>query len=276
MIHENRLKKNIHEKKISIGSIISTLCPAYIEVLGKLNYDFILIDTEHGHYSVEEAFPLIMAADIWDVTPIVKVIENKFTFISKALDLGAQGIIIPHVHSEEDLRNAIKSAYYPPHGERRSAPYIRSADFIDFEWGKFQELSDEDTIVIPCIEDEKGIENIDEILGIEEVEVYCLSPFGYSIDIGAPGDRLNPRVEEMMIKVAEKISNEGKYVMYPVMSIEEAGRWIERGVNILVYGSDTFIYGLTLKKFVDEVKADTIIYESPKKLTGETEGESLS
>ena len=260
MIRENRLKKNINEGRISIGSLIATPCPAYIEIMGKLNYDFVFIDTEHGYYSVEKTLPLIMAADTWNITPFVRVIENSFALISKALDLGAQGVIIPHVHSKEELREAVKSAYYPPHGERGAAPCVRSAGFMEFEWDKFQEYSNENTMIIPCIEDRKGVENLDEMLNVEEVEVYCLGPFDYSVDIGIPGDRLNPKVEEEMVKVAEKISSEDKYVMYPVLSMEEAEEWIERGVKIFVYGIDTVIYGLGLKKFADEIKVDTVIY----------------
>jgi len=254
MIYENRLKKNLREGNISIGSLIATPCPAYIELMGKLGYDFVFIDTEHGYYNVEDTLPLVIAADAWNVTPLVRVIENRLGLISKALDLGAQGVIIPHVHSKNELKEAVKSAYYPPKGERGAAPCIRSAGFMEFEWERFQDFSNENVMIIPCIEDRKGIENLDEMLDVDEVEVYCLGPFDYSVDIGLPGDRLNPKVEGEMVRAAEKISSEGRHVMYPVLTIEEAEKWLERGVKIFVYGIDTVIYGLGLKGFIDKIK----------------------
>lgn len=254
MIGENRLKKGLKKDEVLLGSLIATSCPAYVEIMGKLGFDFVFIDTEHGYYSVEESLPLVMAADIWGVTPLIRVVENRSGLISRALDLGAQGVIIPHVHSKEELKETVKSAYYPPYGERGAAPCVRSAGFAEFEWAKFQEKSNENTLIVPCIEDRKGMENLNEMLDIDEVELYCLGPFDFSVDIGIPGDRLNPKVESEMEKVAEMIFANGRHVMYPVLSVDEAEKWYERGIKVFVYGIDTVIYSLSLKKFTEKMR----------------------
>jgi len=254
MIGENRLKKGLKEDKILLGSLVTTPTPAYVEAMGKLGYDFVFIDTEHGYFSVEESLPLVMAADIWGVTPLIRVVENRYDLISKALDIGAQGVIIPHVHSKEELRMAVESAYYPPRGRRGASPSVRSAGYAEFEWAGFQERSNENIMVIPLIEDRKGVENLDEMMDVNEVELYCIGPFDYSVDIGMPGDRVNPKVEEVMEKAVEKIVSNGRYVMYPVLDVDEARKWYERGVKVFIYGIDTIIYSLSLKEFAKEIR----------------------
>ena len=254
MIIENRLKKGLKEDKILLGSLVTTSSPAYVEVMGKLGCDFVFIDTEHGYFSVEESLPLVMAADIWGITSLIRVVENRYDLISKALDLGAQGVIIPHVHSKKELRKAVESAYYPLRGKRGASPSVRSAGYAEFEWAGFQEKSNENIMVIPLIEDREGIENLDEMMDVDEVELYCLGPFDYSVDIGVPGDRVNPKVERVMEEAVEKIISNGKYVMYPVLNVDEAKKWYERGVKVFVYGIDTIIYGISLKKFAEEIK----------------------
>lgn len=254
MIGENRLKKGLNGGKTLLGSLVTTPAPAYVEAMGKLGYDFVFIDTEHGYFSVEDSLPLVMVADIWGVTPLIRVVENRRDLISKALDLGAQGVIIPHVHSKEELRRAVESAYYPPRGSRGASPSVRSAGYAEFEWAGFQERSNENVMVIPLIEDRRGIENLDEMMDTDEVELYCLGPFDYSVDIGVPGDRVSPKVEKVMENAVEKIVSSGRHAMYPVLDVDEAKKWHEKGVKVFVYGIDTIIYSLSLREFAEKVR----------------------
>ena len=107
--------------------------------MGIAGYDFDMIDTEHGTYDVDTAGELIRAADGAGLTPLVRVLRNDPGPIMKALDLGAHGVVVPHVTSREEASQAVESAKYPPLGIRGSCPYVVAADFSMADWKEYQD-----------------------------------------------------------------------------------------------------------------------------------------
>jgi 2-keto-3-deoxy-L-rhamnonate aldolase RhmA len=247
-------RKRVAQRELLLGSLIATACPQHVEILGRLGYDFVFIDLEHGDFFLSDLRGLIIAADAQGITPLVRVSWNRPEYILKALDLGAKGVILPHVGSKDELVKAVESALYPPKGSRGAAPCIRSAGYFETNWEQFQDKSNEEVLVIPCIEDKKGMENLSSMLDIDGVDIFCLGPFDYSVDIGLPGKRTDPKVVNQMRRAAEEIISSGKHVMYPVLDFNEMEEWVKVGVRIFVYGIDTVIYAMALRNFLEKAE----------------------
>src|SRR5690554_335007 len=123
-----RLINNLKNKKLSIGPFSKCSDPAMIEIIGLAGFDFVIIDLEHGPNSFETAQNLVRAAVMHHITPIIRVNMNNESMISKALDIGAQGVQVPQINNEQSARNVINAARFSPSGNRGICRYVRAAE----------------------------------------------------------------------------------------------------------------------------------------------------
>src|SRR4030042_6484883 len=107
----------LSRSKLLSPTILITLHPALIESLGWSGFDFVFIDTEHTPADVETTLTGIRACEVTGMTPFVRVYENSPPLICKALDNGAQAVIIPHISTVGQAEAAVRSVKYPPIGE---------------------------------------------------------------------------------------------------------------------------------------------------------------
>ncbi|MBI3465323.1 MAG: siderophore biosynthesis protein SbnG, partial [Planctomycetes bacterium] len=96
-VRTNKLKRALREGKTVFGSSVRLPEPGLVEALGYGGFDYVLIDGEHGSMGWAEMERMILAAYAADTTPIVRVLKNEPELVMRALDLGAQGILVPHV-----------------------------------------------------------------------------------------------------------------------------------------------------------------------------------
>jgi len=143
-----------------------------VEILGYNNFDFGIIDMEHGSFGIDTVHKLVRAADASEMVSIIRVPANEEGHISKALDTGASGVVIPGISCVEDVEKAIKYSKYYPLGTRGACPCVR-ANSYGAENIKFYTKSNEDTAIILLIEGKKGIESIDEIISVDILMQYC-------------------------------------------------------------------------------------------------------
>ena len=96
-----------------------------VEVMGYAGVDYVLIDAEHGSMGWTEIERMVLAAYASDTTPIVRVHENDEARIMRALDLGAMGVLVPHIRTAEEAQHVVDGAFYPPQGKRGVGPQSR-------------------------------------------------------------------------------------------------------------------------------------------------------
>ena len=129
---KNRLKEILRRGKVALGVTVSIGHPDVSDVLGNIGFDYINFDTQHTPLSIESVQSMMQAMSYSQSTPIVRVQWNDFAMINRALDIGAQGIIIPFVNKREDAIKALQFATYPPRGLRSFGP--RRASLRDPEY----------------------------------------------------------------------------------------------------------------------------------------------
>lgn len=105
-----RVKKAIREGQLVFGMYSNTLHTNFIELMAKAGIDFVILDTEHNAYGIERCTECVRAAEAWGFTPLIRVYENSPGLINKALEIGASGIVVPHVDTPELARQAVASS----------------------------------------------------------------------------------------------------------------------------------------------------------------------
>ena len=138
------------------GMTVYTGSVGIVETLGYWGYDFVFLDTEHVPMGVgPDMEKLVMAAKLSGVSPLVRVTGCNEIEIRKALEMGAEGVIIPHVRTEEDAKLCIRAGKFPMEGRRGADATVRSARYASrgFDWNKYVEDSNSNTMIIPMAED---------------------------------------------------------------------------------------------------------------------------
>ena len=181
--------QRLHDGGGMSGLIVKMASSFLIELAGLLDFDLVVIDTEHGPadgYLLEHH---LLAAAAVDVPALVRVGGNDGPSIQSALDLGAAGIIVPHVSDADGARKAVKHTYYPPVGERGLALTTRAALHGTLSTAAHIERSQASTVLIVQIEDPTGASHAAEIAGVEGVDGVWIGPNDLAASMGyIPGD----------------------------------------------------------------------------------------
>ncbi|MRH43509.1 hypothetical protein GH741_12550 [Aquibacillus halophilus] len=227
MLH-NKVKENLKAGKASVGMIIGIYSPSLVEMFGYAGYDFVIIDDEHGTYGAIEMENMIRAAMLVDLVPIVRVDYNPSS-IQKALDRGALGIQVPMVNTKEDAKRVVQRAKYPPMGTRGTAPMTRAAGYGYHAGKKFMDASDENILIVAHIETPQAVENIDEIMGVEGIDLAFVGPYDLSVNMGHKEGIDHPDVQEAIELVYKKAKLHNIPVGTVANTKEDIEKLIEKG-----------------------------------------------
>ena len=157
------LRERLDDGEIIFGPWVLSTNPAFAEIPGLLDFDFVYFDMEHTSNCWETIEKLILAALSTGTPTIVRVEDANPVNIRKVFELGAEGVLVPHVCTREDTEYIVRVAKFPPLGIRGTANTVRSAKYYTPDFKAYLEESNRKTLVCALIEDKEAIENIEEI-----------------------------------------------------------------------------------------------------------------
>jgi 2-dehydro-3-deoxyglucarate aldolase len=240
------LKKKLESNELTIGSWISFGFTQTCEIMSKAKFEWLVIDMEHTSIDYNQCLILIQIIESNGVTPLVRVGKNDNLLIKRAMDAGAHGVIVPMVNTIEDAKKAIDALYYPPKGSR-GVGLGRAQNYgVDFEQYRFR--ADKETIFIPQIEHIKGVNNLEKILSLDDVDGFIIGPYDLSGSLGAPGQWEHPSVIQALDKVNSIIKNNKKPGGYHVVhsNHSELKKRINEGYKFVAYGDDMVFFAETI------------------------------
>lgn len=236
----NLLKAKLNEGKVAIGAIIQDPAPQIVEILGLLGFDWLFIDCEHSALTLQEVSRLIMAAELRNITPLVRVPQNLPEVILQYLDIGAMGILIPGLETAEDAEKAVQGAKYPPQGLRGLAG-ARCADFgLVMSLGEYVRGANEEIMVLGVMESVTGVENVERILETKGIDGVSIGTNDLSQSLGVPGQTNHPLVVGAVNRVLAAGRKCGKPVGGLVRGGETPKQYIDQGYRMVL----TSVYGL--------------------------------
>ena len=133
-MRKNKVKEVMGSGQLALGAYVALADPQIVEIIGICGFDAVFIDMEHSAFDLSIVQQMIVAADLADITPIVRVSDSDPGFILRILDMGAQGIVIPHVDGLEGAKEAVSAVRYAPLGTRGGAGGTRAARFGSVSW----------------------------------------------------------------------------------------------------------------------------------------------
>ena len=237
---------------MTIGTWLSVGNPDVPDILETLPFDWFVLDTEHSPISMEVASHMIQAIDDTKIAPLVRVGANDQYLLKQALDIGAHGAVVPLINSRSDAETAVRFSKYPPIGVRGVAPR-KSSDYGS-RMGEYIRRANADVVLVAQIETKEALEKIDEIMGVEGLDVMFVGPSDLTMSLGLVDDRSNRRVKEAMKLVVRKCDEFGKIPGTMALTTEEAKNALSMGFRFVSLASDTRYLVEGAKLFLGSVK----------------------
>ena len=253
----NKFKIAIQEKECAIGTFLGVSTPSIVEIMGYTGMDFVIIDTEHGPYDNMPVSDLIRAADSKGMSPVVRIADVTHKEIQRAVDNGAEGIIIPCLRSVDDFKKAVDLCKFAPVGNRGFIK-ARGSGFGNEDWanGTLEEYmynSNEKVLLLPQCETVEALENIEEIAGISGIDGIFIGPFDLSISMGIPGQFDAPEFQQAIDRVLKACKEAGKLCMIFSSNIDEAKGYINKGFDAVANSIDTIMFMQVYKKMMEDI-----------------------
>ena len=214
---------------------------ATIELAAGSGLDFVLfdLDLEHRPHDSETIHDLAQVARLAGMAPLVGPSEISPHAISHVLDLGASGVVVPHVETPADVRVAVDAVRYPPIG-RRGRSGVAGHNLYKSARTNVEEVAhyNRDVALLLKVESEAAIGRLDELVASEGVDGVMVGPLDLSLDLGIPGETGHERVSELVGRVREVCRRQGIHYGAHASSAEGATAEIEGGASWVVVGSE--------------------------------------
>ena len=227
------------------GSAIATL-------LASAGADFMIADLEHSSFSIEAVGRMIRNARGSNLPCIVRVPALERHFVSRVLDAGATGVMIPRVESCEDIKRIRKWTKYAPEGDRGVAFGIGHTDYGDFtklDTRKYVRNANQEILTVGQIETVKAVENLNDILNTGELDVVFIGPYDLSTSMGISGELDHPLLLDAIKEIIKLAEAHNTALGCYVNDFESGEQWLHLGIQLIACGNDAF---LLTRKFAEE------------------------
>ena len=251
-IRPNRVKQKLRAGEIVWSSSVRLPEPGLCELLGYAGWDFVLLDGEHGAVDASTLESLIIGCYAGNTTPIVRVLRpNDPEAVMHALDLGAQGILIPHCRTVEDERRLVSAAMYPPRGIRGFGPG-RGAMWGRIGGTDFVNSANEEVVLLALIEDPEGVENV-EAIAAGGLDGLWVGTGDLALGYGVGANRDHPIVQKAAERILAACRKNNIACGYPARSIEEGRRAAQQGYRLIGFGGAEQYVMSESRKFLEGV-----------------------
>jgi 2-keto-3-deoxy-L-rhamnonate aldolase RhmA/quercetin dioxygenase-like cupin family protein len=227
------------------GLWLTLEAPSITEMAVALGLDWVVIDAEHGHLDWKEIVEHLRATVRSDTVALVRLAELNAGLVKRALDIGADGIVIPWVETAEQVRQARAFALYPPEGVRGIGAERATA------WGQclaeHTAEANDHVLVVPIIETVRTAAQVPQMCQVQGTELFFFGPADYSSTAGFRGQWEGPGVAEQILKCKDTIRAAGKNCGVMSTGPEDLMRRREQGFRMIGLGSDTGLLLRSLK-----------------------------
>jgi 2-keto-3-deoxy-L-rhamnonate aldolase RhmA len=246
-VSQNRLLTMIDSHVVPIGMQCFTGNPTLIEVLGATGFDYVWLDSEHSALDPRSLEDTMRTCEVAGLVPLVRIPDPAdATSARRALEAGAQGVIVPMVRTAADVRSMVAALTFPPDGTRGLCPALRVPGYTVSGFADYMRDSDENLLVIPMIETVEAVENIDEICAIDEVRmlVFAAGELAFAMGDGSnmhSGDNIGQAKKAVYAAAREHgVALIGGPILDP--SKDSCAAALAEGISVLCIGLDVLAF----------------------------------
>jgi 2-dehydro-3-deoxyglucarate aldolase/4-hydroxy-2-oxoheptanedioate aldolase len=251
----NTVKQKLKDGRCVFGQLIMEFyTPGIAQLLANGGADFVIYDMEHGRCDISLAAEMFASCKGTGVEPYVRVPDLAYAPLSRVLDLGARGVMIPRVETGEQMREIVAQLKYAPDGRRGVALGIAHDNFTPGGRQFFAEANAE-TVVIALVETGRALENLDEIVSTPGLDIAWIGHYDLTVSLGIPAQFQHPQFLDAMDRLVASCRRYGVAPGFLPPNPQVALHWITKGFRAISLGADVYMYSEAFRSFRDSVGA---------------------
>jgi 2-dehydro-3-deoxyglucarate aldolase/4-hydroxy-2-oxoheptanedioate aldolase len=238
----NQLKKTLKSGGVALGTLLwETKERGVIHTLARAGMDFVMICTEHSAYNLETVVEMVAHAHAADISPIVRIPDLHYQYVTRLLDTGCQSLIVPHIKTGTEAQRFVELAKYHPEGKRGMAILMgANTDYEDVEPLAAMAHANDNTLLSVIIETKEALENVEDIV-IPGIDLVLVGHQDLTQSLGVPGQYTHPRLREADARVRAVCKERGVAVAGAVNRPESMQAVVDSGAQFLLYGTDLIL-----------------------------------
>ena len=240
------LKARIRAETPTVGLLVRTAAPQLVEVAATCGLDFIAFDAEHAPFGPQALDTCLLAARAARVPALVRIPDSTPSTIQGALDAGAAGIVVPHVHDRAQLRAILAAARFRGGGTRGLSTSHRAAGYGSMDARAFIAQSDASVTVIAQVEDAAGLENVDALAAEPELDALFIGRADLACALGADSIHA-PEVEDATHRILAAARVQGRSTGIFLPTVDEVGPMRSLGASLFLIDTDQGLLARALR-----------------------------
>jgi 4-hydroxy-2-oxoheptanedioate aldolase len=232
------LKQRLGAGEDLVGALVRMPSEEVVEMLAAAGHDYVLVDCEHGSADLGTLRAHVTAAESFGLPVLARCGSGDTSFLLRALDLGVQGIVAPHVDSAADAEELVRAVRYPPHGDRGFALYSRAGRYGSVTREEHLRAAEE-ILLIMMIESPTAVGFAGEITSVPGVDGYLIG----TSDLGASRSESDPSLDELVATTHASAAT-GSVRLDLAGSADAARAALEDGARVVVHNLTLEMMGL--------------------------------
>jgi 4-hydroxy-2-oxoheptanedioate aldolase len=249
------LRRTLAEGRATLGYLVTMPSVQLVQALARTGVDWLMLDMEHAPTSIESIAAMVAATAGTPATPLVRVPGVRPELVKPVLDCGALGVVFPQIATPAEAEATVQAVRYAPAGRRGYGP-----TYAALRWGMsnldYLKTANEAIVDVVLVESLAAVEALDDILGVEGLDVVAIARGDLSQNLGVAGQLDHPRLREVVARAEATILARGGVALGGIaFSADEARAMIDRGYRFVVLGSDAGLLTGTAQRMVQAIRA---------------------
>jgi 2-keto-3-deoxy-L-rhamnonate aldolase RhmA len=221
--------------------IVEFATPGIGHILKSAGCDFVLFDLEHSGFGFETVKSAVRYFEAADLPMIVRVPSKEYHHVARAMDMGAEGIMLPMVGSADEARHIISSMKYTPEGGRGVALQVAHDRYRPGAVTEKFATANKRTTLFCQIETAEGVENADAIAALPGVDCLWVGHFDLSTSLGVPGQFESKKFTDAIDRVVAATRKHNKALGRLVPTVEQGIELNRQGFDFICYSGDVWV-----------------------------------
>ena len=251
----NPLRAKLAAGEIVYGTMIQDVrSPSIGQIMARAGCDFVFFDMEHGPFDLGIIADMVKVTRLEGVTPLVRVPGYAYEYLVRPMDAGAMGVMVPRIESRTQVESIVECLMYPPVGVRGLSADKGHNDFSAQDMWGFAEQANKENLIILQIEQEKAIENIDDILSVPGVGAAVLGPNDLAMSMGIHEKDTLAALEPTIQIVLDSAKKHNIPCGIHIGNLEWLIEWERRGMQLIAYSNDIVFLRTGIQSAITKLK----------------------
>lgn len=249
------LKKRIQKGEAVNGCWLNLGSSVTAEIVGSAGFDWVLIDLEHGAGNEKDILTQLQALEYTNTAAIVRVESSEKQRIHRVLDVGAEGVMCPHINNADEARMVVDGLRYPPGGSRGVAKMVRASGFGK-NFDAYYSTANENLLGVVQIETPEALNYLDEIAGTDGVDVLFIGPADLTMSMGIFGQFDHPAFLDAVKATVNAAQKAGKATGILFFNPDDYIKYHEMGIRMIACGADATFVADGARNMVSKLNAN--------------------